>query len=77
MLDIFFARGGSGIRELRISRSSSRDRECIHIRRRTPAHTRLCVFEIIGKIYRDRSNYGVITEIGPLRIIHGFLFYCE
>lgn len=55
-----------------------------YVRRReslTPFRTKVCihtggrsalVFETIGKIYRGRSNCGVITEIGPLYIIYGF-----
>lgn len=50
-----------------------RRRESLALPRGIGEYTRGSVsLKIIGKIHRDRRNCGVITEIGPLHIIHGF-----
>lgn len=70
LAEIFLPEAISAQPPPRISRPRiAGSRECVHA---DPA----CgfVFEIIGKIYRGRSNCGVITEIGLLHIIHGFFF---
>lgn len=41
------------------------------------AHMWRFVFEIIGKIYRGQSNWGVITEIGLYYILYTVSFYCN